>query len=177
MVEIHNFTQSEVNNYFLKKIIETALGAVQFKGEAEISVAIVGDGRMRKLNKLYRGKNRSTDVLSFSNKTIIPYLAKAFPRLKKTDNTSIEGGFVSDRGFVEPADGVERLGEIIICYPRAKKQAKRAGHSLKKELAILLIHGAFHLFGYDHEQSEEQAEEMREKEKLIFSKLKAEKIF
>jgi len=59
------------------------LKEVDIKDKTEISLAIVGDGRIRKLNKMYRGKNRVTDVLSFENKSVIPYLAKAFPRLKK----------------------------------------------------------------------------------------------
>jgi len=140
MLEIHNFTQNELEDRFFQKIAEKTLKVAGIKKESEISLAIVGDGRIRKLNKIYRGKNRVTDVLSFSDKTVMPYLAKAFPKIKKGQE------------FVEAPDGVNRLGEIIICYPRAKKQAKRIGHSLEKELTILLIHGILHLLGYEHEE-------------------------
>lgn len=45
----------------------------------------------------------------------------------------------------------ELLGEIVICYPQAARQAKQHGHAVKKEIKILLVHGLLHLLGYDHE--------------------------
>lgn len=161
MLEIHNFTQNEINEKFFQKIAEKALKIVDLKNDAEISLAIVGDGRIRKLNKMYRGKNRVTDVLSFSDKSVLPYLAKAFPRLKRG----------RDLEFIQAPDGVKRLGEIILCYPRAKKQAQRAGHSLEKELTILLIHGILHLLDYDHEKGEQEAEKMKRLEETILKKV------
>jgi len=112
------------------------------------------------LNKMYRGRNRVTDVLAFGGKSVLPYLAKAFPRLRKG----------KDIEFIEPPDGIKRLGEIIICYPRAKKQGKRLGHSLEKELTILLIHGILHLSGYEHEKGGQEEEEMKEMEDKILKK-------
>jgi len=157
VLEIHNFTQNEIDEKMFQQVAKIVLKAVGVKNKAEISLALVGDGRMRKLNKMYRASNRVTDVLSFANKSIIPYLAKAFPRLKKGQELE----------FIEPPDGVKRLGEIIICYPRAKKQAKRAGHSLEKELTVLLVHGILHLAGYEHEKGGKEAEEMGEMEEKI----------
>lgn len=169
ILEIHNFTQNEIDEKFLAKTAEKVLKfmAVEenlsglLEGKVEISLAIVGEGRIRKLNKIYRGKNRVTDVLSFGDKTVLPYLAKAFPRLKKGENAV----------FVNPPDGVKRLGEIVICYPYAKKQARRAGHSLEKELTILLIHGILHLLGYDHEKNIEKAKEMEKMETKILKSI------
>jgi len=162
MLEIRNFTQNEIDESLLKNVIKNVLKEVDIKEKTEISLAIVGDGRMRKLNKMYRGKNRVTDVLSFENKTVIPYLAKAFPRLKK--NKDIE--------FIDPPDNIKRLGEIIICYPQAKKQARRLSHSLEKELIILLIHGMLHLLGYDHEGNLKEAKKMNDLENIILDKIK-----
>src|SRR3989338_8581751 len=139
MLEIRNFTQNEIDEKLFQKIARTTLKILKVKNKTEISLAIVGSGRMKKLNKIYRKKNRVTDVLSFGDKNILKYLAKDFPRIKRKE----------DMEFVEPPDGVKRLGEIIVCYPQAEKQAKRAGHSLEKELAILLVHGILHLVGYD----------------------------
>ncbi len=161
MLEIHNFTQNEIDEKFFQEIFGVVLKKVGLEDKAEISLAIVGDGRMRKLNKIYRGKNRITDVLSFENKSVIPYLSKAFPRLKKGEKTE----------FIQPPDGIKRLGEIVICYPQAKKQAKRLGHSLEKELTFLLIHGILHLLGYEHEK-EDKAKEMEEMEGKVLSELK-----
>jgi len=161
MLEIHNFTQNEIDEKFFQKIAEKALKTIDVKNDVEISLAIVGDGRIRKLNKMYRGKNRVTDVLSFSDKSVLPYLAKAFPRLKRG----------KDLEFIQAPDGIKRLGEIILCYSRAKKQAQRANHSLEKELTILLIHGILHLLDYDHEKGEQEAEEMKKMEEKILIKL------
>jgi len=161
MLEIHNFTQNEIDEKFFQEIAKKALKTVDVKNDVEISLAIVGDGRIRKLNKMYRGKNRVTDVLSFSDKSVLPYLAKAFPRLKKG----------KDLEFIQAPDGIKRLGEIILCYSRAKKQAQRANHSLEKELTILLIHGILHLLDYDHEKGEKEAEEMKKLEETILKKV------
>jgi probable rRNA maturation factor len=62
-------------------------------------------------------------------------------------------------------------GEVIICLPQAKKQAKELGHSLKKELGILLIHGILHLAGYN-DQTKQQRERMTKKQDNIFLKIK-----
>ena len=162
MLEIHNFTQNEIDEKMFQRVAEVVLKTVGIKDKTEISLAIVGEGRIRKLNKMYRGKNRVTDVLSFGDKSVLPYLAKAFPRLKKSANMV----------FVNPPDGVKRLGEIIICYPYAKKQARRENHSLEKELTVLLIHGILHLLGYEHTKDIEKAEEMEGIEKDILNKIK-----
>jgi len=161
MLEIHNFTQNEIDEKLFRRVVEITLKAAGTKGKVEISLAVVGDGRMRKLNKIYRGKNRVTDVLSFGNRSVVPYLSKAFPRLKKGE----------DIEFVQPSDGIKRLGEVILCYPQAKKQAKRLGHSLEKELTTLFVHGILHLLGYDHEKSDQEAKKMGEIEKKILKGL------
>ncbi len=158
MLEIHNFTQNELEEKFFQKIAKKVLKVLKIK-DVEISLAIVGDGRIRRLNKMYRGKNRVTDVLSFGNRSVLPYLSKAFPRMKKGDE------------FIEAPDGIKRLGEVIICYPRAKKQAKRLGSSLEKELTVLLIHGILHLLEYDHEKGEVEAQKMKDMEKRILAEL------
>jgi len=162
MLEIRNFTQNEVDKKFFEKIIEIIFKEKKIKEKTEISLAIVGDGRIRKINKMYRGKNRVTDVLSFQDKTVMTYLTKAFPRIKKGENVE----------FINPPDNIRRLGEIIICYPQAKKQAKRLNHSLEEELAILLIHGTLHLLGYDHENDSEKMKEMMNMENIILEKVK-----
>jgi len=156
-LEIHNFTQNEIEEKLLQRVAEVTLRTLKIDRKAEISLAIVGHGRMRRLNKIYRRKNRVTDVLAFGDKSVLPYLAKSFPRIKR--DQKIE--------FVQPPDGVKRLGEIILCYPQAKKQAKRLGHSLEKELTILLVHGILHLLGYEHEKGGQAEKEMRKTEEKI----------
>lgn len=64
----------------------------------------------------------------------------------------------------------ELLGDIIISTQRASEQALEYGHSLKRELAYLTVHGMLHLFGYDH-HSKEEKDEMRQKEERILTQL------
>jgi rRNA maturation RNase YbeY len=106
--------------------------------KASLGVTLVGDREMRELNLAYRGKDRATDVLSFSQ---------------------LEG-FSFDHQTAE-------LGDIIISPAQAKRQADERGHSLKQEMRILLIHGLLHLIGYDHEKSAYQAGRMRKIEKEL----------
>ena len=85
-----------------------------------LGLCLVSDDRMRKFNSEYRGLERSTDVLSF-------------------------GG---ERG-VNP-DGTVYLGDLVISVQTAARQAVETGHSLEREMNILILHGYLHLLGYDH---------------------------
>src|SRR5262249_41954955 len=87
----------------------------------EVSVLLCGDARMRSLNARFRGKDRTTDVLSFA----------AVPEIR--------------------ADGRRPLGDIVVSVPQASRQARGAGHALAQEIRLLLLHGYLHLLGYDHE--------------------------
>ena len=100
---------------------------------------------MRGLNRRYRKKDRTTDVL-------------AFPMREG------ETGFCSTM-----------LGDVVISIPTARRQALEAGHSLNDEVAALLVHGILHLCGYDHERSgEEEARRMEAREKELFALLTRE---
>ena len=74
----------------------------------------------------------------------------------------------AEETFVAPPDRVLHLGEVIISYPQAVIQAEECQHSLKKELAILIIHGVLHLLGYDHDKPEPERK-MRAREAEILS--------
>jgi probable rRNA maturation factor len=87
----------------------------------ELTILLCGDAFLRRLNARYRGKDRSTDVLSFP------------------------------AGDERHPDGTRPLGEIAISVPQAARQARAAGHSLARELRLLALHGYLHLLGYDHE--------------------------
>ena len=149
MIEINNLTTNEVDNVFLEKIIDKVLKQELGDSEYEISIALIGEGRMRAINKRYRGKNKVTDVLSFSEKRI--GREKFITHLKDTSG----------------------LGEIVICLREIKKNARRANSSFEEELTRVLIHGILHILGYDHEKNEQEAEKMREKEEHYLIKCKA----
>jgi rRNA maturation RNase YbeY len=60
--------------------------------------------------------------------------------------------------FVAPPDEIQHLGEVIISYPQAVIQAEEHQHSIKREIAILIIHGVLHLLGYEHDKPELERE-------------------
>ena len=97
---------------------------------------------MRTLNRAWRGKDKTTDVLAFSLR---------------------EGRFSQ----VRP----EMLGDIVISVPMARKQARVAGHGLEQELERLLVHGLAHLLGYDHERGMQEAQRMERKERQLLKHL------
>lgn len=115
--------------------------------DTELSILIVNNRRMRELNKLYRGIDSPTDVL-------------AFPML----DTGERGG---GKGEGEP----RLLGDIVISMEKVYSQAREQGHSAKRELVILLIHGILHLIGYDHERSPQDERRMKKKEGYILARI------
>jgi rRNA maturation RNase YbeY len=144
MIEINNLTTNPVDENFLKKIAKIVLDG-EGKGKSDLSVAIIGPGKMRGLNKRYLGRNRVTDVLAFG------------------ENSKFQIPNSKSRG----------IGEIVICLSEVKKNAKKFKSSFEKELARVLIHGILHLLGYDHKKNEKEAEKMEEKEKYYLSLIKS----
>ncbi|MDI6729447.1 MAG: rRNA maturation RNase YbeY [Thermodesulfovibrionales bacterium] len=112
-----------------------------FIESAEISVLFVNDRKMRELNLQYRGKDKTTDVLSFPQ-------IEQFKRFKQFERLT-------------------SLGDIVINLHQAKRQSKEHGFTFYAEIAWLLIHGLLHLLGYDHEKNKHQARKMREMEKEL----------
>jgi rRNA maturation RNase YbeY len=121
---------------------------------AELGIMFVGDQRMRGLNRRYRGKDRTTDVLGFA-------MREAFTAHGLTSSPSR----VQSRDASRPTP--DMLGDVVISVPTAWRQAKEAGRSLDEELAWLLVHGILHLCGYDHERSEKEARRMHRRERMI----------
>jgi probable rRNA maturation factor len=134
---------------WLKSIAESTLAAEKIEGDTEMGLVIAGQQRVRQLNKAYRGKDSPTDVLAFA----------------------MLSGPEGEAPFTVPPDGVRHLGEVIISYPQAVKQAEEQQHPIAREVAILIIHGTLHLLGYDHIKDKEAAK-MRAREKEILESLK-----
>lgn len=108
--------------------------------EAELSLWLVGDRRMTRLNRRWRGRDRTTDVLSFSQR---------------------EG----PRPGLHP----EILGDVAICVAQARRQARSRRATLREELRVLLAHGLLHLLGYEHENrpGREQRRMWRRQDALV----------
>ena len=117
-----------------------------------VELVFTDEAGIRKLNAETRGKDAVTDVLSFPNLDGIlqkPIRKEDFP-------------------FDTDEDGNLFLGSIVICRERAAQQAEEYGHSLRRELYYLAVHGLCHLLGYDHETDEEKAQ-MRAREEGVLS--------
>jgi len=136
----------------LGRTAEAVLAAAR-AGAAELSLVLVSDRRMRALNRRYRKKDRPTDVL-------------AFPLLER-------GQIYFSRRKINLSPVL--LGDVVISMPTAKRQAAALGHSLRDEMARLLVHGVLHLLGYDHERSERDALRMARQEKAILHAVRDER--
>ena len=136
-----------VDEGWVRRIAQTVLKAEGVAPPYEVSLVFTDSEAVKQLNRDYRGVDEPTDVLAFY---MLPQKG-------------------ADSSFALPPDGVTRLGEVIISYPQAAEQAKEQGHSPEKELALLIIHGIFHLLGYDHEEPEEESK-MRERERELLEK-------
>jgi len=115
-------------------------------GDAEMSVTFVDNVRIQEINKTYRDKDQPTDVISFAMEDEV-------------------------EGEVEiiGADLPRVLGDIIVSIPKAKEQAEEHGHSFKRELGFLTLHGFLHLLGYDHMVEEDEKEMFGLQDELLNS--------
>ncbi|HHX56382.1 MAG TPA: rRNA maturation RNase YbeY [Clostridiales bacterium] len=143
--------QSEVKlpvgiRLLIRRCCQAVLSTEHFNNDAEVSVSFVSNKEIKNLNKIYRNKNESTDVLSF------PLMSN---RKCEIDN---------DMKIV-------MLGDIVISLETAVKQANMFVHSLEREIGFLTVHSMLHLLGYDHETNKLDERIMREKEESILDKL------
>lgn len=137
----------EINQHSGKKIsvklIKSWIGKIEknlkLKKNLEISLGVVGNAAMKKLNNSYRKKNKVTNVLSFRE---------------------------SDSRTPSPSSSGKYIGEIIICYPQAIKEARQEKKPINQYLEFLFLHGFLHILGYDHKTSA-QAKKMESLEKKI----------
>lgn len=129
-----------VDPVWLRKVARWVLMAENAGSSVNIGLVITGQEKIRELNRQYLDEDAPTDVLSFP--------------------MSEPGAGAT---FINPPDHKLHLGEVIISYPQALKQAEEHRHPVRKEIAILLIHGILHLMGYDHDVPERQ-QAMNERE-------------
>ncbi len=126
----------------LRRTVETILQALGRPGHS-VSVTLVDDRTIRRLNHGYLGKRRATDVLAFP--------MEGSPSLLASLPTPL-------------------LGEVIVSVETAKRQAREHGHSLHEEVDLLVVHGLLHLVGYD-DQDPLEARLMHEREMTILGRI------
>lgn len=137
----------------IKEIVDLSLKAEKFMENVEISVTMVDNKEIHRINKEFRNIDAPTDVLSFpllefENGILLEQTAK--------ENINIDTNEVV-------------MGDIIISVERAREQAQEYGHSLKREIAFLTAHSMYHLMGYDH-MVEEEEKIMNAKQEAVLEK-------
>lgn len=133
-----------VNESELKEISDLltfAYGHLKEEGAAEISVSFVTNEEIQNLNKDYRNKDSVTDVISFA--------------LEEEDMNILH------------EDAPRTLGDIVISTDRAKEQAEEYGHSYRRELLFLSLHGFLHLLGFDHMESDDEVKMNAKQEEIL----------
>ena len=139
-------------------VIEAALDELKCPYEAEVSLLITDNARIREMNRQFRQIDRPTDVLSF------PMIQFDQPG---------DFSFLEEEEPEEcfnPETGELVLGDIVISAEKVLEQAEEYGHSVKREYAFLIVHSVLHLTGYDHMVPEE-AEWMEQRQRQILEQL------
>ena len=114
-----------------------------------ITITLTTPENIQEINKEYRNIDRTTDVLSF-------------PMFEKQE--------LEEKIKKQEFQYTDILGDIIISIDKVREQAKEYGHSFERELSYMIVHGFYHLMGYDHIK-EEDKKMMRPKEEEVLSKL------
>lgn len=152
MCEI-TYLDLNVNNEYeetIKKVLNQCYKEENLKdSKLVITVTLTTPENIQEINKEYRNVDRATDVLSF------PMFER--DELEKK---------IQDKDFLHE----DILGDIIISIEKVKEQAEEYGHSFERELSYMVVHGFYHLMGYDHMNDIEKAE-MRKKEDNVLNKL------
>lgn len=115
-----------VRSRSLAALARQVLAAEEVEAGSALSIAVTDDSAVRLLNRRFLGIDEPTDVLSF--------------------------GLSAKTRFVTSSAAERQLGEVVISFPTAQRQAREAGHPLDDELAHLLVHGILHILGYDHQR-------------------------
>lgn len=136
---------------FPQEIIDNITTAAETVGRlygvenGEVSVTLTDNAYIHKLNKEYRGIDRPTDVLSFA--------------LNESEEPEVDDG-----------PDINVLGDLVISVERAREQAADYGHSVRREVAFLTVHGMLHLLGYDHMEEADRLE-MEKEQRFVMEKL------
>lgn len=118
----------------LKDVLQAGARILSLPPETVTVLTLTGDEHLREYNRRYRGLDEPTDVLAFA--------AQETPK---------------DQRFQAPPGTEHWLGDIVISLPRARRQAREAGHPMDDEVRLLAVHGFLHLLGYDHAEPPEEA--------------------
>ena len=140
-IGIFNKTNEEIEDIDLVNEIAIHLLKEEKQDGIELNIIFVDNKEIREINKIYRNKDYETDVISFA---------------LEDDDTFIKLDY-------------RILGDIYISLDKVKEQSQEYGHSFRRELLFLVVHGLLHLLGYDHMNEEEEKVMFAKQEKILDS--------
>jgi probable rRNA maturation factor len=153
-VSIARNYRRRVSDEWLRNVVDSALQVALSPGQGgQVSLLVANDATVQGLNRQFRGLDEATDVLSFSPTHPGPWEGDD----QAPQDRYLKVGESDALPFVLPTDQPPMLGDIVISYPQARRQALALGEPVAKELARLIAHGVLHLAGYDHQQPAEAA--------------------
>ena len=149
-LEYLDLEENKQYDEIIKKVVEQCFREENMEdSKLYISITLTTPEHIHEINKQYRNVDRTTDVLSF-------------PMFEKEEIDSK----IANHDF----EHEDVLGDIVISIEQVEKQAKEYGHSFEREFAYMLVHGFYHLTGYDHIKEEDKVI-MRPKEENVLEKL------
>ncbi len=152
-IEFWDIPENEEYKQIIKKVVEKCfIEENLLKTNLYLNVILTNPETIRKTNKQYRELDKETDVLSF-------------PMFQKDEIDNLIKESQTKQEVVEDV-----LGDIMVSIPRVIEQANEYGHSVERELAYMIVHGFYHVMGYDHIKEEDKVI-MRPKEENILNKL------
>ena len=134
---------------WLRKVAEQALDSQDEGVSPTISLVIADDETVHDLNRDYRGLDETTDVL-------------AFPLWESRYDEDTDA-----QGFSLPPDRSTPVGEIVISYPQAARQAREGKRPVRAEMALLIVHGVLHLLGYDHADPQQESDMWAKQDEIL----------
>ena len=152
-IEFLDVPQKEEFEELIKKVVCKCFEEEHLQtSNTYLNIILTNSENIRKINKQYRNIDKETDVLSF-------------PMFEKEEINAIK-----EKSITQNIEVQEVLGDIIISIPRIEEQALEYGHSVERELSYMIVHGFYHIIGYDH-MEENEKKDMRAKEEKILNKL------
>ena len=149
-LEYKDIEENKEYEKIIKRVVEQCFKEEELlDSKLYISITLTNPENIRKINNEFRNIDRETDVLSF-------------PMFEKQELDEM----IKNKDFKHE----DVLGDIVISIKRVEEQAEEYGHSIERELAYMIVHGFYHLMGYDHIKEEDKAI-MRPKEEKVLNKL------
>ncbi|MGI6010393.1 MAG: rRNA maturation RNase YbeY [Ruminococcus sp.] len=141
-----------------RQVVKETMSQEECPYEVEVTLVLTDSEDIRCTNRNFRGIDSETDVLSF-------------PAVDFSAPSDFQVVSENEDIFLNPDSNELILGDIMICVPRMRRQAKEYGHGEKREFAFLIAHSLLHLLGYDHMETEEAAQ-MEAKQEQVLQSLK-----